>query len=168
MVGFGFSIAASTHVGQRLGANDPAGAMHSGWRAMSFSIGIMVVLGGLIIFFAEAIARFMIDDDEVVRLIVVFIYILGAMQPLMAIEFTLGGALRGAGDTRFPLLTTITGLLVVRGTTAAFFAWLGLAVEWIFAALIIDYVVKSVMLVTRFRGGRWATIKIGAHDDGPT
>ena len=168
VVGFGFSIAASTHVGQRLGANDPAGAMHSGWRAMSFSIGIMVVLGGLIIFFAEAIARFMIDDDEVVRLIVVFIYILGAMQPLMAIEFTLGGALRGAGDTRFPLLTTITGLLVVRGTTAAFFAWLGLAVEWIFAALIIDYVVKSVMLVTRFRGGRWATIKIGAHDDGPT
>jgi len=168
VVGFGFSIAASTHVGQRLGAEDPEGASHSGWRAMTFSIGIMAVLGTLIIFFAEEIARFMIDDDEVVRLTVVFIYILGAMQPLMAIEFTLGGALRGAGDTRFPLLTTISGLLVVRGTTAAVFAWMGLPVEWIFAALIVDYIVKATMLVSRFRGGRWKTIQVGAPGGGLT
>ena len=34
VVGFGFAIAASTHVGQRLGALDPEGAARSGWRAM--------------------------------------------------------------------------------------------------------------------------------------
>jgi len=160
VVGFGFSIAASTHVGQRLGANDPDGAEHSAWRALTLSVVIMVVLGVLIVFFAEPIARFMIDDNEVVRLTVVFIYILGAMQPLMAIEFTLGGALRGAGDTRFPLLTTITGLVIVRGSVAGVFLWLGLAVEWIFAALIVDYIVKAIMLVTRFRRGRWKMIEI--------
>jgi len=158
VVGFGFSIAASTHVGQRLGAQDPDGAAQSGWRAMSLSIGIMVALGAMIVSYAEPIARFMIDDAEVVRLTVVFIYILGAMQPLMAIEFALGGSLRGAGDTRFPLLTTITGLVVVRGGVAAIFLWLGLSVEWIFAALIVDYIVKATMLVTRFRHGRWKTI----------
>lgn len=160
VVGFGFSIAASTHVGQQLGANDPDGAAHSGWRALSLSVGIMVVLGALIILFAEPIARFMIDDSEVVRLTVIFIYILGAMQPLMAIEFSLGGALRGAGDTRFPLLTTITGLVIVRGSVAALFLWLGLSVEWIFSALIFDYIVKATMLVMRFRRGRWQTIEI--------
>jgi putative MATE family efflux protein len=160
VVGFGFSIAASTHVGQQLGANDPDGATHSGWRALNLSIGFMVALGALIIFFAEPIARFMIDDSEVVRLTVVFIYILGAMQPLMAIEFALGGALRGAGDTRFPLLTTITGLVVVRGSVAALFLWMGLSVEWIFSALIVDYVVKATMLVVRFRRGRWKSIEI--------
>jgi Na+-driven multidrug efflux pump len=120
----------------------------------------MVVLGAAIVLFAEPIARFLLDDPEVVRLTVVFIYILGAMQPLMAIEFTIGGALRGAGDTRFPLLTTITGLLLIRGSTAGIFLWLGLSVEWIFAALIADYIVKATMLVHRFRGGRWKTIKI--------
>jgi Na+-driven multidrug efflux pump len=66
---------------------------------------------------------------------VVFIYILGACQPLMAIEFTLGGALRGAGDTRFPLYTVLTGLVGVRVFLSAIFAVLGFAVEWIFAAL---------------------------------
>jgi putative MATE family efflux protein len=160
VVGFGFSIAASTHVGQQLGANDPDGAEQSAWRALTLSMVIMVVLGVLIVFFAEPIARFMIDDPEVVRLTVVFIYILGAMQPLMAIEFTLGGALRGAGDTRFPLLTTITGLVIVRGGVAGVFLWLEFAVEWIFAALIVDYIVKAIMLVTRFRRGRWKTIEI--------
>ncbi len=160
VVGFGFSIAASTHVGQRLGADDPEGAAQSGWRALSLAVGMMIVLGALIIAFAEPIASFMIDDPEVVRLTVVFIYILGAMQPLMAIEFTLGGALRGAGDTRFPLLTTIMGLLVVRGSVAGVFLWLGLTVEWIFAALIVDYIVKATMLVTRFRRGQWKKIVV--------
>jgi putative MATE family efflux protein len=160
VVGFGFSIAASTHVGQRLGARDPDGASRSGWRALNLSVGCMVVLGAIIIFFAEPIARFMIDDSEVIRLTVVFIYILGAMQPLMAIEFTLGGALRGAGDTRFPLMTTITGLVIVRGSVAGIFLWLELAVEWIFAALIADYIVKASMLLVRFRGGKWKSIEI--------
>ncbi len=160
VVGFGFSIAASTHVGHLLCANNPDGAAQSGWRALKLSVGSMVLLGALIIGFAEPIARFMIDDDEVVRLTVVFIYILGAVQPLMAIEFTLGGALRGAGDTRFPLLTTIIGLVIVRGSVAALFLWLDYPVEWIFAALIVDYVVKATMLIVRFRRGWWKTIEI--------
>jgi Na+-driven multidrug efflux pump len=34
-------------------------------------------------------------------------------------------------------------------------AWLGLPVEWVFAALIGDYIVKAALLVGRFRGDRW-------------
>lgn len=160
VVGFGFTIAASTHVGQLLGAGDPEAAAASGWRAVRLAVIAMVVLGGGIVVFAEPIARFMIADPEVIRLTVVFIYILGAMQPLMAIDFTLGGALRGAGDTRFPFFTTLTGLVVVRGAFAAVFAWLGLPVEWVFAALIFDYVVKSSLLALRFRSAAWQRIEI--------
>ncbi|HXV90606.1 MAG TPA: MATE family efflux transporter, partial [Gemmatimonadales bacterium] len=97
---------------------------------------------------------------EVVRLTVLFIWILGAVQPLMAIEFTLGGALRGAGDTRFPLFAVLTGLVGVRCVLAGVFAWLRLDVEWIYGALIADYVVKTSMLGTRFLRGRWKTIRV--------
>jgi Na+-driven multidrug efflux pump len=130
-------------------------AVASGWRAMRLSIGAMVVLGGGIIASAEPLARFMIEDAEVVRLTVAFIYILGAVQPLMAVEYALGGALRGAGDTRFPFYAVLAGLLGVRCLLAGLFAWLGLPVEWIFAALIGDYVVKASMLVARFRSEGW-------------
>ena len=160
LVGFGFTIAASTHVGQKLGAGDPEGAMQSGWRATGLSVVTMTILGSAIIWAAKPLAEFMIDDPEVVRITVQFIYVLGAAQPLMAIVFTLGGALRGAGDTRFPLLTTLIGLVVVRGGAAALFSWLGLGIIWIFGALILDYMIKSAMLIGRFHSGRWKTIKV--------
>ncbi len=158
VVGFGFSIAASTLVGQHLGAGDPAGATRSGWRAMGLSVAVMLVFGTGIVLAAEPLARFLIAEAEVVRLTVAFIYVLGSVQVLMAVEFSLGGALRGAGDTRFPLLTVLTGLFGVRIALAAAFAWQGLPVEWVFAALIADYVVKASMLSLRFRSGRWQRV----------
>ncbi|MEM7016410.1 MAG: MATE family efflux transporter, partial [Pseudomonadota bacterium] len=158
VVGFGFSIAGSTLVGQHLGAKDSEGAARSGWRAMRLSILTMMAFAIVIAAAAEPIARFMIDDDEVVRLTVIFIYIMSSVQPLMAIEFSVGGALRGAGDTRFPLYATIAGLLGARVLLAVIMMQLGFSVEWIYAALIADYVVKAIMLVMRFRSGRWKTV----------
>lgn len=155
VIGFGFSIAASTLVGQNLGAGDPARAAHSGWRAMWLAVASMSVLAVLIVSCARPIARMMLDEPEVVRLTVAFIWLLGAAQPLMAIDFALGGALRGAGDTRFPLYTTFAGLICGRVLLAAVFAWMKLPVEWVYGALLADYTIKVSMLIWRFRSGRW-------------
>ena len=38
---------------------------------------------------------------------------------------------------------------------AALAAWLELSVEWVFAALLGDWLVKALLLVWRFRSGRW-------------
>ena len=158
VVGFGFSIAGATLVGQHMGAGDTAGAVRSGWKALRLAIGSMVALSIVIVLFAEPIARYLIDDDEVVRLTVTFIYIMGLAQPLMAVEFTLGGCLRGAGDTRFPLVTTMVGLCGVRVGLAVLFVFFDLPVEWIYGALIGDYIVKAIMLLIRFHGGKWQLI----------
>lgn len=155
VVGFGFSIAAATLVGQHLGAGDPDGAAQRGWQAMGLAVCVMLVLGTAIVVAARPLARFLIDDPEVVRLTVAFIYVLGSVQVLMAVEFTLSGALRGSGDTRFPLLTVTCGLFGGRIALAALFAWLGLAVEWVFAALIADYLIKTSLLIWRFHSRRW-------------
>ena len=155
VVGFGFSIAASTLVGQHLGAGWPERAAQSGWRALFLAVGSMSVLSVVIVSFARPIAKLMIADPEVVRLTVAFIYLLGAAQPLMAVEFAIGGALRGAGDTRFPLVTTFTGLILGRVLLASAFTRAGLSVEWIYGALLADYVLKSILLIARFRSNRW-------------
>lgn len=155
VVGFGFSIAASTLVGQHLGARDPAAAAHSGWRAMRLAILSMSGLALLIIGFADQIARAMLDEPEVARLTATFIRLLGAAQPLMAIDYALSGALRGAGDTRFPLLSTFSGLICGRVLLAALFTLAQRPVEWIYAALLADYAIKALMLIVRFRSDRW-------------
>jgi Na+-driven multidrug efflux pump len=158
VVGFGFSIAGSTLVGQNLGAGDHDGATESGWRSLRYALVSMVALGIAILAGARPLAGFMIDDPEVIAYTVAFIYILGAVQPLMAVEFALGGALRGAGDTRYPLKATMAGLLGMRCVLAVAFALAGFSVQWVYAALVGDYALKALMLTRRFRSGRWRTV----------
>src|SRR5690606_33138729 len=99
--------AAAALVGQNLGAGEPRRAETAGWHATWMSVALMSAIGVVIFLFAEPIARLFVDQPEVVAGTVSFIYMLGVSQPLMAMDFTLGGALRGAGDTRFPLLTVL-------------------------------------------------------------
>ena len=158
VIGFGFSIAGATLVGQHLGAGNPNQARRAGWGAMRLSIVSMTFVGILIAFFAEPLSRYMIDNDEVVRLSVVFIWLLGSMQPLMAIEFSLGGALRGAGDTKTPLVITLTCLLFIRVSLALIFYMLDASIEVIFSTLVADYVVKGFLYVARFKSNKWMNV----------
>ena len=63
--------------------------------------------------------------------------------------------MRGAGDTRFPLLSRSRGLICGRVLLAAVFTIAHRPVEWIYAALLADYAIKALMLIVRFRSGRW-------------
>ena len=158
-VGFGFSIAGSTLVGQHLGANDPDGAARSGWRATGFAMLSMGGLGLLVATYAYELAYYFIGDEPVtIEYTVQFTYVLAAMMPLLAVEFTIGGALRGAGDTRFPLMATFLGLIGMRCGLAALATFLGMPVFWVYASLIGDYLLKGALLVWRFRSGRWRTV----------
>ena len=168
VIGFGFSIAGATLVGQHLGAKNKNQAKRAGWGAMRLSIVSMTFFGVIIATFAEPLARFMIDNDEVVRLTVIFIWLLGSMQPLMAIEFSLGGALRGAGDTKTPLAITLTCLLFIRVFLAVIFFLLDASIEIIFSTLLADYIVKGFLYVSRFRSDKLMNVlKIKEGDQQP-
>ena len=111
VIGFGFGIATATLAGQQLGAGDRDAAARVVGRALGMAILIMATLSAVVAWAAEDLALFMIDDPEVTALTVAFIYFIAVGQPIMAIEFTLGGAFRGAGDTRFPLVATFCGII---------------------------------------------------------
>ena len=155
MIGQGFSIAGATLTGQFLGADNPKEAKKSGWKSTGLSIVSMTLIGLFVAIFSEEISGFLINDPEVIRLTVIFVWFLGSMQPLMAIEFALGGALRGAGDTKSPLIITMIGLVFFRLTVAFIFLYFSLPIEYIFSSLMIDYLVKAILFSYRFNSGRW-------------
>jgi putative MATE family efflux protein len=159
--GFGFSAAASTIVGQQLGARQPESAERSGWEANRLAMVLMSLAGLLIFAFARPIAELFIDDAAVVRDAVSFIHMLAIAQPLMAADSTLGGALRGAGDTRFPLLTVIVAFYGAR-LGAAWIAAnvLSLSLSWVWAALLGDYLVRAALKAWRFNSGDWKRIQV--------
>jgi len=156
VVGSGFSIAGATLVGQHLGAGDVDGAERSGWRACSMAVAAMSVIGLLTVFNAPALARFFLGSDEIAVLRTTeFVYIMGAMLPLLGVDMAIGGSLRGAGDTRFPLMTSFLGLIGMRCALAATFAFFHLPVVWVYGSIIGDYMLKGTLLIWRFKSGHW-------------
>jgi len=164
VIGFGFGIATATLVGQQLGAGQPEQAMQAVSRSLRMALAAMTLLSILLAWFAEDLARFMIGDPDVIHLTVTFIYMIAVAQPLMACEFAIGGALRGAGDTRFPLIATFCGIILGRLIPALCFLWLGLSVYWIFAVMILDYSIKAALLLYRYRSRKWLNVKINVTE----
>ena len=155
VIGMGFSIASSALVGQALGAGKPQAAIDHAYHALRLSVGTMLVTGTLSVIFAKTLADFMVDDPIVARLTVQFVLALAVLQPLLAVDFVLGGAMRGAGDTRYPLFAGLVTILCVRLPLAALISWLELPVVWIYSVFIADHSVKTILIVRRFRGRRW-------------
>jgi len=160
--GLGFAMAAATLVGQNLGAGAPEAAARAGWRGMLGAVAVMGGVGLAIVLFARPIVGlFGAVGQETIDLSVTFIWILGAAQPLMAIEFALAGALRGAGDTRFPFLTSVIGLFVFRlGGTLLIAQPLFGTVVAVWCTLLADWAVKAALLFRRFAAGRWRQIDV--------
>ena len=160
VVGFGFGIAAATLVGQQIGAGRPDLAVAAGWRSLRLALVTMGAMALVQVWYARELASFMIADPEVIELTVVFIYMLAACLPMMACDLTLAGALRGAGDTRFPLKSTFCGMVFGRLIPAWIFLSLGLSVYWIYSVMLLDYSTKACMLVMRYRSRSWLGLAI--------
>jgi putative MATE family efflux protein len=155
--GIGFSTAASTLVGQALGARDPWGASRAGWRAARFALVVSAVLGGLYALSRNPLARLFTDDPNVIQELGPFMLMLALSQPFMGVHFTLGGALRGAGDTVTPLWAAALGNWGFRVPLAfAASRLLHLDVIWLWLALMLDHAARAVWMTWAFRAGRWA------------
>ncbi len=159
--GVGFATAAATLIGQRLGAGQDELATRDGWRSTIACVVAMSAFGLFLMLCARPIAGIFTSDPVVIALTIDVIWILGAAHPFMAVEFALGGALRGAGDTIFPMATVFTGLLCLRlGLAFALATVFHASVQIVWCALIADYLVKSLMFIARFRSGKWRRIAV--------
>jgi len=155
--GIGFSAAASTLVGQALGAGEPVQAARAGWRAARFALVVSCVLGVAFALAREPIARLFTDDPTVIAELGPFMLVMALSQPLLGLHFTLGGALRGAGDTLTPLWAALVGNWAFRVPLALTFAFvLEYPVIWVWCALTFDHLARSIWMVLSFRRGNWA------------
>jgi putative MATE family efflux protein len=163
--GSAFGTAAMTLVGQNLGARRPDAAARSGWTAFVLGLATMSFMGAVFFILAEPMfalfnpragQRAVIDAGVPVLRLVAF-----AMPPLASC-IVLTAALRGAGDTRVPVLFTWLGFFVVRIPLAYLLTrpeyGLGLLGAWL--AMLADIVVRGAFVLWRFAGGRWRTIRI--------
>jgi putative MATE family efflux protein len=161
MPGFGFALAATTLVGQGLGANDPDVAERRGYTAFRMGATFMGAMGLLFLLFPAQIVGFFTDDPEVIALGTLPLRMVGVIQPILAATIIFAGGLRGAGDTRFPMIVTGASIWLLRVplsyVLAIVLGW-GLPGAW--AAFALDLCLRGLLNSLRFRAGRWKTIKV--------
>jgi Na+-driven multidrug efflux pump len=176
MTGQAFMIAASALVGQNLGARRPHEAAHAAWVALGLGCLGMSLMGVFFFAFAPELFHLFSPHEHQQPIVEAGVPVLRlvafAMPPLSAI-IVLTGALRGAGDTRFPILLTWIGFLVIRlplaylltravvdlGPLGQVRGWdLGLMGAWY--AMFADLAIRGVLFLGRFVGGKWKTVKV--------
>ena len=120
MVPLGISSAAAVRVGHRLGAGDPVGAGRGGWVAILMGAAFMTCAALGFVLFPRQIAGWYTGDETVIGISVTLLAIAAVFQVFDGVQIVSSGALRGAGDTRTPMLCNL------------FFYWvIGLPVAWL-------------------------------------
>jgi len=157
----GFAGAASALVGQALGMNDPRRAVRSGWAAVRMALLWSTAAGVVFMVVPRFLLGIFTNDQGVIDAGVGALTVIGIGQPAQAVIFTLGGALRGSGDTRFPLIATVVNWFVVRLPLAYVLAFpLGLGLAGVWAGIAADYFVRAGLLAWRFNSGAWQRVRV--------
>lgn len=159
--GMGFGMAATSLVGRSLGRKRPDWAETYGWETRRMGNIVAAVMGVLFFFGGGFLASLYTDDPLVIANAAGALKIIAIVQTLQSTQFILAGALRGAGDTRWPLISTIVGIVVIRTSLATLFVksfnW-GLKGAWFANA--IDQSARSAFIYFRYKSGLWKTTKV--------
>ncbi len=159
--GMGFGMAATSLVGRSLGRKRPDWAEIYGWQTRRVGMMVASAMGVVFFFGGGFLASLYTDDPEVIKNAAMTLKIIALVQPLQSTQFILAGALRGAGDTRWPLISTFVGTVGVRIALSLLFVtvmhW-GLVGAWL--AMAIDQCTRSSFIYLRYRSGRWKTVKV--------
>ncbi len=161
MPGYAFAVAATTLVGQALGAGNAETARRQGGLSIRTSIMVMSTVGLAMALFAPALIGLLTPDEQVREIGAGLIRICALEQPFMALNQVCSGALRGAGDTRAPFFVSLVGMWGVRLVLAYLFVFvLGMGVNGAWVAMVLDLAVRGSLMGLRFRRGRWISARV--------
>lgn len=155
---WGFSIASSTLVGQALGADDEGEATAYGAAIIRLSLVVYVAVGLLVVAVPDPIARLFVADPAEVTQAAVFIQVAAVSAVAFGLDGSATGALRGAGDTRWPFLASVAGRYAFALPVAALGLVTPLGVAGLYLALVLEVAVPGLANYWRFRTGRWKAI----------
>lgn len=174
--GSAFQVAAATVAGQFLGAGKPGRATHGTLLCVMMGGSIMTFAGTVFFFFGRNLTALFTGDwnDPTGIETAQLLRIVAFSMPALAIVMIITGALRGAGDTKWPLINTLVGFVVIRIPLACWMAWdevsipaLNFSIEgcgWgvigAWYAMMIDLFLRSLFVGLRFAHGGWRKARV--------
>ncbi len=159
--GQAFGIAASSMVGRSLGAGDLHLAEQYAKETRKIGSMISTAMAVVLFFFGPQIVGLYTNNPVIIENSSIALKIIALVQPFQSSQLILAGALRGAGDTLWPLVATFTGIFFFRVILAYVFVTIfqmGLMGAWL--AVLADQLIRWVFVYGRFRTNKWKYIRI--------
>ena len=145
----GMGAAATTLVGQNLGAGDPGRAVRCAWRTLFLTCLPVGAITILLVAFPEVAVGIFSNDTAVVDAGVTYVLLVGLTQLFMAAEVVMLGAFAGTQWTVWPAVTVVV-LTFVRVPLAMWLVSRGWGVEAVWLAIASTTVVKGALLAGLF------------------
>ena len=155
MPGYGIAEAATTLVGQGIGAGQKALTRSFAYMSVGLGIAVMTVMGILMFIFAPEFMGVLTPIDAIVSQGTQALRIEAFAEPMFAAMIVANGVFIGAGDTLVPAIMSLTSMWGVRLTLAAWMApRYGLKGVW--TAMAIDLTFRGIIFLVRLFQGKWA------------
>ena len=160
MTGQAFAVSATTLMGQSLGKRrtDMAQAYCSRTRTVGFCFSIVLAL--VFSLFGGTIVGFYNSDPEIIRVGGQIMFFVAFLQPFQSSQFIIAGGLRGAGDTKTTAIITMITVLLIRPIVAITLIHLNFGLYGAWIALACDQLVRSGLVLARYKSGKWKMIKL--------
>jgi putative MATE family efflux protein len=155
MPGYGIAEAATTLVGQGIGAGQKALTRSFAMMSVGLGIIVMTVMGALMFIFAPELMSILTPVDEIIAQGAQVLRIEALAEPMFAAMIVTNGVFVGAGDTLIPAIMSLSSMWGVRLTLAAWMApRFGLRGVW--TAMAIDLTFRGIIFLTRLFRGKWS------------
>jgi len=147
MMPLGISSAAAVRVGQGIGRRDPRAAARSGWTAIGLGAAVMSASALMLLTLPHWIARLFTPETKVIAGAVTLLRIAAFFQLFDGLQVVATGALRGAGDTRTPMIFHLIGYWIIGVPVgAALCFWKGWGVAGLWTGLSAGLIVIGIAL----------------------
>lgn len=154
MPGYGIAEAATTLVGQSIGAGQRLLTKSFAYMSVALGIGVMTLMGILMWVFAPEMMTLMSPVGEIIAQGTDILRIEAWAEPMFAAAIVCNGVFIGAADTLKPAIMSLTSMWCVRLTLAAYLARdYGLRGVW--TAMAIELTFRGLLFLTRLFRGRW-------------
>lgn len=157
----GFGVAASSLMGQSLGAKRPDMATLYVKAGQRIVFCISAVLCVCFITGRYFLVSLFSQEAEVIELGAIIVLFIAGITWLQTSQVVISGSLRGAGDTRFVALSSLISVTLFRPFLAWLFCYpLGFGLIGAWFSLFADQGIRLLLNFWRFSTGKWASIKV--------
>lgn len=154
MPGYGIALAATTLIGQSIGAKRTDLIKRLAWMTTLIGMLVMGVAGVLMYFLAPLMMASLSPDAAIQSLGSSVLRIEAFAEPLYAASIVATGVFRGAGDTLVPSVINFISMWFVRLPLAVWLTpYLGLRGVWL--AMCIELCVRGALFLGRLARARW-------------